>query len=203
MNESLAPDRRRIFTIGHSNHALEIFLDLLRQHGVEVLVDVRSQPYSRYTPHFTATALKSAVLEAGLRYLYLGKELGGRPDPDNDAFYNPEGHVYYNRVAEWSCFQEGIERVLTGIARYRVALLCAEEDPIDCHRHLLIGWVLQDRHDVEVLHIRGDGSVQAERELREAEERKYEGVQQTLFNIPSVDEDAVRLSRRPVRPQRI
>lgn len=195
----MAPTLQYIYTVGHSNHALEIFLGLLQQHAIEVLVDVRSQPYSRYTPHFTAAALKSAIQAAGLHYLYLGKELGGRPD--DDACYDPQGRVRYDLVARSLPFQAGIERLLTGIGRYRVALLCAEEDPSGCHRRRLVGRVLRDQHGIEVLHIRGDGSIQPERELREAEERLLDGAQLTLFNTPA-DDAAEWTSLLVVRPPR-
>ncbi len=193
----MAPTPRHIYTIGHSNHALEIFLHLLRQHAIEVLVDVRSQPYSRYTPHFTADALKRAAQDAGLRYLYLGRELGGRPE--DAACYDAQGRVRYDLVARSQSFQAGIERLLTGSARYRVALLCAEEDPAGCHRRRLVGRVLQDQHGIEVLHIRGDGSIQPEIELREAEARLLAGAQLTLFNTPA-DEAAAWTSLLVVRP---
>src|SRR5271165_1234056 len=114
MNEPMAPAHQRIYTIGHSNHALEIFLGLLHQHAIEVLVDVRSQPYSRFTPHFTGSTLKSAIQAAGVRYLFLGKELGGRPD--DDAFYTAQGRVRYDLVAVSAPFQAGVERLLAGIS---------------------------------------------------------------------------------------
>jgi uncharacterized protein (DUF488 family) len=199
MSEFSAPARQCLYTIGHSNHALEIFLGLLHQHAIEVLVDVRSQPYSRYTPHFTGATLKSAIQKAGLRYLYLGKELGGRPD--DDSFYDDRGRVRYDLVALSLSFKEGIERLLSGIARYRVALLCAEEDPSGCHRRLLVGRVLTDQHGIEVIHIRGDGSVQSEPDLREDEMRRHAGAQLTLFNTPA-DDDTAWTSVLAVRPAR-
>ncbi|MDO8673135.1 MAG: DUF488 domain-containing protein, partial [Dehalococcoidia bacterium] len=80
MSESHPTRQPGIFTIGHSNHAFEAFVDLLRRHGIEVLVDVRSQPYSKYTPHFDHRNLEAAIANQGFKYMYLGKELGGRPD---------------------------------------------------------------------------------------------------------------------------
>jgi len=160
------PTRPRIYTIGHSNHTIEAFIDLLKAHGIEVLVDVRSQPYSRYTPHFNGPSLKEAVVAAGLKYLFLGKELGGRPT--GARYYDDEGHVLYGPVAESELFQGGIERLEAGARRYRVAIVCAEEDPTGCHRRLLIGHVLGE-HRVEVIHIRGNGSLQTEQEVRHIE----------------------------------
>ncbi len=160
--ENSAPPGPRVFTIGHSNHALEHFLSLLKAQGVQVIVDARSQPYSKYATQFDQEPLKLAVQEAGIRYLYLGRELGGRPD--GDEFYDPDGHVLYDRVAATSLFQEGLSRLERGIRDYKVALLCAEEDPAACHRRLLVGRVLTS-HGFRVEHIRGGGRVQTEEEV--------------------------------------
>jgi uncharacterized protein (DUF488 family) len=157
-----------VFTVGHSNVSQEAFVALLKARNVEVLVDVRSAPYSKFVPHFNAAALKTAVTAAGLKYLYLGRELGGRPR--EQRFYDSSGHVRYDRIAESPQFREGIERLLRGIREHRVALMCNEEDPHECHRRLLVGRVLAER-GVTVLHIRGDGRIQTETELAEAERR--------------------------------
>ena len=99
-----------IMTIGHSNHPIEKLVGLLQASAVEVVVDTRSQPYSKYTVQFNREALQSAIAGAGMKYLYLGRELGGRPE--GAGFYDAEGHVLYARVAESRPFREGIERVL-------------------------------------------------------------------------------------------
>ncbi len=126
----------RVLTIGHSNHTVEHFLGLLRAHGIQVVVDERSQPYSKYATQFDQDLLKPALQNAGFRYLYLGRELGGRPE--GDEFYDAEGHVLYDRVAATSLFQEGLKRLERGIREYNVAMLCAEENPAGCHRRLLV-----------------------------------------------------------------
>lgn len=158
-----------IYTVGHSNVSQEAFIALLEQHGIEVLVDVRSAPYSKYVPHFNGDALKQAVVRAGVKYLYLGGELGGRPR--EREFYDTKGHVRYDLIAESPEFREGIERLLRGIQEHRVAIMCNEEDPHECHRRLLVGRVLTAR-GVAVRHIRGDGCVQAEADLAEAERKE-------------------------------
>lgn len=168
MDERRSKTDARLYSIGHSNHALERFLELLRQHRIEVLVDARSHPYSKFAPHFDARSLKQAVIGAGMKYLFMGKELGGRPD--GDEFYDAEGHVLYWRVAQSIWFRDGIGRLENGITKYRVALMCSEEDPSACHRRLLVGRVLTT-HGVQLMHIRGDGSIQTEAEL-EAEEQR-------------------------------
>jgi len=102
-----------IYTAGFSNLPLPRFLENLRGHGVQVLVDVRSKPYAAYTPHFNKEQIEPAANAAGLRYLYLGRELGGMPD--NPGFYDDEGYVLYDRIAGTEPFQVAIERVLAGL----------------------------------------------------------------------------------------
>jgi uncharacterized protein (DUF488 family) len=172
---------RRLFSIGHSNHSLEKFLNLLRQHRIEVLVDARSQPYSGFAPHFGAPSLKEAVIGAGIKYLFMGKELGGRPEGDD--FYDAEGHVLYWRVAESNLFLDGIARLENGITKHRVAIMCSEEDPSACHRRLLVGRVLKTR-GVQLEHIRGDGRIQTEAELQAEEERCRTNSQIGFFDEP-------------------
>lgn len=156
------PSRPTLYTVGHSNHSEENFLDLLHQHEIEVLVDVRSQPFSRYNPQFNDSNLKRAVESAGMRYLFMGQELGGRPE--GEEFLDEEGHALYHRMAELPRFLTGIERLERGIVGRRVAIMCSEEDPAVCHRHLLVTRVLSGR-GVDVLHIRGDGRLETEEQI--------------------------------------
>jgi len=158
-------DRPEIYTVGHSNHALERLVALLRLHEIDMLADVRSQPYSQYAPHFDRPSIESALKAAEVRYVYLGKELGGRPR--GEEFYDPaDGRVLYWRVAETPLFLAGITRLEAGIQRYRVAVMCSEENPEDCHRRLLVARVLVTR-GVVVRHIRGDGRLEDETEWRD------------------------------------
>ena len=172
----------RLFSIGHSNHSAEGFVDLLKKHDIDVLVDVRSHPYSRYAPQFDTSGLKALLAKAGVKYLYLGRELGGRPE-GND-YYDAEGHVLYALLATSPLFLEGIDRLQKGTQTYRVALMCAEEDPLNCHRRLLIGRVLREC-GLALDHIRGDGRLQTEEELLRAEVRQHSGSEQAgLFDAP-------------------
>ena len=152
----------RVLTIGHSNHSFEHFLDLLRTHSVEVVADTRSYPYSEYAPHFDREPLKQKLIEAGLKYVDLGQELGGRPK--GAEFYDSKGRVFYDKVAATSSFQEGLSRLENGIHKFTVAILCSEENPVACHRKLLVGKVLTE-HSFAVEHIRGDGRVQSDAEV--------------------------------------
>jgi uncharacterized protein (DUF488 family) len=150
------------YTVGHSNHTLEHFLQLLNDASIDVVVDVRSFPYSRFAPQFNRDGLAAALVHAGIKYVFMGAELGGRPD--GDEFYDESDHILYGRVAESELFQDGLARVEDGLDRFRVALMCSEEDPEGCHRRLLVTRVLGD-HGVRVVHLRGDGRAQAEEEV--------------------------------------
>jgi uncharacterized protein (DUF488 family) len=181
-SEALFQDKNNtpltIFSIGHSNQSIEAFLALLRQYQIQVLVDVRSSPYSRYVPQFNSVPLAVAVRQVGIRYMFMGKELGGRPD--GGEFYDTDGHVLYNRVAEASFFLDGINRLKKGGRTYRVAIMCSEEDPTVCHRHLLIGRVLA-KQGVDLRHIRGDGHMQTAEDLSPREE--IVSYQPSLFSL--------------------
>jgi uncharacterized protein (DUF488 family) len=146
-----------VFTVGHSTLPLSRFMALLSQNQIEVLADVRSYPYSRRSPQFQGAALKARLKEGGIRYVFLGKELGGRPD--DPEYYEPDGRVSYARLARRASFEEGIARLETGVARYRVAIMCSEEDPSECHRHLLIGRVLLS-DGLGITHIRATGTLE-------------------------------------------
>lgn len=161
MNQ-IADTAKLLFTIGHSNHDEQQFLDLLKQHQIDVLADVRSQPYSKYASHFNSDQIKVAIAGAGIDYVFLGKELGGRPA--DDEFYDDEGRVRYDQVALSRLFLDGIQRLEKGLEKYRVAMMCSEENPAECHRHLLVGRVLVER-GIEPVHIRGDGRLESHQEV--------------------------------------
>ena len=145
-----------IFTIGHSNHPTERFVELLRTHGVTAVADVRSAPYSRHQPQFNKDALQRSLKDAGIAYTFLGKELGARSE---DRSCYEDGRVQYWRLARTELFRRGIERVRKGAAEYRVAVMCAEKEPLDCHRTLLVGRALE-REGVSVAHILADGRLE-------------------------------------------
>jgi uncharacterized protein (DUF488 family) len=179
MSNSNTPERPALFTVGHSNHSLETFLGLLTRHGIQVLVDTRSYPHSKYVTHFNKEELTVALERAGVKYLYLGAELGGRPE--EEEYFDGEGRVLYYRLAESPVFLRGIQRLEAGSRHYRVALLCSEEDPAVCHRHLLVSRVLAQRGN-DVRHIRGDGSLQPYADVPvQAQE------QPLLFDLPGMN----------------
>ena len=145
-----------VFTIGHSNHSLEVFLDLLAQHRVSVLADVRSAPYSRYNPHFNRESVAGALKAREIEYTYFGRELGGRP---KDSACYEGGRVCYDRVAQTRDFGRGLLNVKNTAQKHRVALMCAEKEPLDCHRTLLVAQALVAQ-GVGVRHILADGTLE-------------------------------------------
>ena len=179
-----------LFTIGHSNHSIEAFIALLQQHGVTALVDVRSHPYSRYLPHFTQKSLKTALFDAGIRYVFLGQELGARP---SDPTCYIDGKALYERIASTKLFSQGIQRILKGAETYRIALMCAEKDPITCHRAILVCQHLRE-FDLDINHILRNGNLEAHQHLEERlldlhrlkQPESIESVQLSLFNEVSI-----------------
>ena len=153
-----------VLTVGHSNVPIERLLELLKTHGVEVLVDIRSQPFSRYASQFNKEPLQAALRQAGLRYLFLGDCLGGRPS--GPEFYDEDGHVLYGKMAEQPSFKAGIDRLLDGAKKLRITLMCGEEDPFECHRRLLVGRVLRTR-GVVLLHIRQNWELQTDEQVED------------------------------------
>lgn len=147
---------RTVLTIGHSNHPADVFVRLLGEHAVTVLVDVRSTPYSRYHPQFNRPTLARTLDGAGIEYVSLGDALGGRPaDP---GLYEG-GHVRYERVARTAAFRAAVEQVAERARRDRPALMCAERDPLACHRTLLVAPALEER-GAAVTHILADGALE-------------------------------------------
>ena len=131
-----------ILTVGHSSHSPERFIALLRGAGVTAVADVRSAPYSRHAPQFNRDPLRDDLGRAGIAYVFLGRELGGRPA--EREFY-ADGVADYEKMAQAPAFAEGLERVIEGAQSYRIALMCSERDPLTCHRCLLVGRALKER----------------------------------------------------------
>ena len=145
-----------IFTVGHSTHPTESFLSLLKSAGVTAIADVRSSPYSRFNPQFNREPLKEALRSADISYAFLGKELGARSD---DPRHYVNGQVCYERLAESPLFKAGLERLLKGAGGHCIALMCAEKDPVTCHRTILVARALVNA-GVGVRHIGPDGEIE-------------------------------------------
>jgi uncharacterized protein (DUF488 family) len=169
----------QLFTIGHSTHPIEEFLGLLKRHQIDVVADVRSQPYSRHFPWFCSDAMKILLHENGIQYVFLGKEFGARRD-------EPECYigraVDYDMIAKTPAFAAGLDRLRKGLEKYRIALMCAEKDPLDCHRTILVS-----RHAfkfAEVRHILGDGGLEDHTDAEARLLQKFKREPDELFASP-------------------
>lgn len=152
-----------LFSIGHSNHDLEMFISLLQQHGITAVADVRSHPYSRFLKQFNKKPLQASLAEKGIYYVFLGKELGARP---HDPECYVDGKAVYEKIAASDQFDQGIQRILKGLKEHRISLMCAEKDPITCHRAILVCQHL--RHfDISINHILKNGELQSHEYLEE------------------------------------
>ena len=145
-----------VLTIGHSTHALAVFVDLLNRNGVSAVADVRAAPYSRFNPQFNRESLAGSLDAHGIAYVFLGSELGGR---SNDPACYDNGRISYDRLGSTSSFQEGLDRVAQGATSHRIALMCAEKEPLECHRCLLVAPALEAR-GISVAHIGPDGRLE-------------------------------------------
>ena len=187
-----ANDAKPLFTIGHSNVEAAAFVGLLRQHGVQTVADVRSSPYSQYTPQFNREILQVTLKQAGVRYVFLGDELGARR-AERECYEN--GQAVYERIAQTPLFKSGLERLLSGAQNFRIALMCAEKDPLTCHRTILICRNLKKRAaelrpaetvaEIEIQHIHSDGHLESH---AEAETRLLQTLKlppEDLFKTPA------------------
>ncbi len=156
---------RELFTVGHSNHTIEHFVDLLTRWGVSAIADVRSSPYSEYSPQFNKEILEQRLANRNLDYVFLGKELGARRSEQSCYV---EGQAKYDIIRNLPAFRQGLAHVLEGIERCSVALLCAEADPLMCHRTILICRELRAvRPDLKINHILGDGRLESHEEAEQ------------------------------------
>ena len=145
-----------VLTIGHSTHPIDAFIALLRRHGVTAVADVRAAPYSRFNRQFNREPLAADLVARGVAYVFLGEELGGRSE--NPACYD-DGRISYKLLAGLPSFRDGVDRVVRGATSHRIALMCAEKEPLECHRCLLVAPALEAR-GVSVSHIRPDGGLE-------------------------------------------
>jgi uncharacterized protein (DUF488 family) len=175
----------KLYTIGHSKQELEHFLQLLKMHAITAIADVRSSPYSKFNPQFNREVLQTALKENGIAYVFLGVELG--PRSENPACYR-DGKVQYSRLAKTDLFLHGLERLLAGMKSHRIALMCAEKDPISCHRMVLVCRAVRSE-PIEIYHILDDGSVES---LRDSERRLMQELKMRQLRMFESPEDLIQ-----------
>jgi uncharacterized protein (DUF488 family) len=156
---------------------LASFIGLLKLHAIQAVADVRSFPYSQYNPQFNRESLRITLREQGLSYVFLGQELGARRS-------EPEcyvaGRADYARIAQTPAFRLGVDRITEGAAKMRIAMMCAEKDPVDCHRCVLISPRLRERN-IHVMHILGDGSLESQSQTERRLARLFDLPESELF----------------------
>ena len=179
----------RLFSIGHSNLEFPRFVQLLQQSGVCAVVDVRSQPFSKWLPWSSRPSLEPQLRDYEIGYHFMGDLLGGRPRQAN--VYDSEGRVDYERLKATAAFQKGLDRLCQALEEFRLAMLCSEPDPLDCHRGLLIAPAMKER-GIAATHIRSDGTLESQADF----EARLIGVTQVgvglldgLFAASLSDED--------------
>lgn len=150
-----------IYTIGHSNHEWPALLALLREHNISAVCDVRSHPYSKFKPHFNRETVQNSLKAENIAYIYMGRELGGRPK--DESCYDVNGQANYDRIALLDIFKDGLARLEKGRETHRIALMCAEKDPLNCHRMWLISRQLEKR-GIPVHHILGEGQWETQKQ---------------------------------------
>lgn len=171
------------FTIGHSNHSVEYFMDLLSKHNVNCVVDVRSSPYSKHNPQFNMDNLEQNLKKMSFTYLYMGDLLGGKYT--TPELLLPDGKVDFGKVIKTKNFVEGIQRLVRGMEKgYTIAIMCSEKDPLNCHRFGLISYQLK-KLGIDVKHILENTEIVLQDELEKQILNEYEQVsqQEDLFNI--------------------
>jgi uncharacterized protein (DUF488 family) len=169
-----------VFTIGHSNLELAKFVTLLKQHGIQAVADVRSSPYSQYNPQFNREPLQRALQEHGISYVFLGDELGARRS-ERECYVNDRAD--YTLIARTPAFNTGIDRVIRGAAKMRIALMCSEKEPLDCHRCILVSPHLRKR-GLQVFHILADGTVESHEQAENRLLHLLELPEHELFRSP-------------------
>jgi uncharacterized protein (DUF488 family) len=190
-----------IYTVGHSNHPIDKLVELLQAHRVELVADVRSHPSSRFNPQFNRAALQASLAAAGIDYEPFGRELGARST--DDAVY-VDGKVDYERLARTEPFRQGIARVAESAAQRRMVLMCAEKDPIGCHRAILVCPPLAER-GFAPLHIHADGQLETDAELGDRLVAELGLVEDLLRDRDALRAEAYRRRGRELgyaRPQR-
>lgn len=197
-------DSYRLYSIGHSSQTQDEFLALLTMHGINCIVDVRSVPASKYAPQFNQEVLKGFLKRNGVQYLHFGDEFGARR---TDSF-DKDGQVNFELAVKTPNFQQGVARLMKGIEKgYRIALMCSEADPLECHRFSMVSRYFFDQ-GIDVQHILKDGGLASHSSLEKEMINQY--LHARKYHLPEIDllfgtyteeeqrKDAYRLKNREI-----
>lgn len=189
----------KLYTIGHSVHSINQFIGLLKKHAIDCVIDVRSTPYSKFTPQYNINEIKTILRNNKMFYIFMGEEFGARRS--EKSLYDYNGLLDFERVIKCNLFQLGVERVKNGLDKgYNIALMCTEKDPIDCHRSILVGRAFNDEN-FDVLNIHEDGSTETQSELKERLLDFYfpNRNQTSIFDVLEVEKDKKELIQESYR----
>lgn len=155
----------KLYTIGHSLHSIDRFIELLNDYEINCVIDVRSTPFSKFSPQYNTNEIKKILKDNQKYYIFMGEEFGARRS--ETALYDDNGFLDFEKVIKSSLFQLGVKRVKDGLHKgYNISFMCTEKDPFDCHRSMLVGRAFSDEK-FEVLNIHEDGSLETQAELIE------------------------------------
>lgn len=171
--------RPLIFTVGHSTRTLEEFVSLLKQNSINAVADVRSSPFSRHMPQFNREPLSESLKANGIQYVFLGDELGARRE-EPECYV--DGVAKYELIEKTAAFADGLERIRKGASMFRVAMMCAEKDPLTCHRTILVARSLKDEY--EIRHIVSEGNVISQHMLEQDLLSRWNLAHPELFQQP-------------------
>ena len=160
-----------IYTVGHSNYTVERLIDMLKHYNINCVVDIRGTPYSKYNIQFDKETIRYTLSKAGFIYIYMAKELAAKRI--NKQSYKEEGYSDFEKVIKENEFIEGIERLKNGCNKgYKIALLGAMQEPIRCHRSILVGRALRE-NGFNVKHILDDYSIASQEDIEQMLLDKY------------------------------
>ncbi len=174
---------RVIYTIGHSNYDTNQFIKILQSYSIDTVVDIRSAPYSKYCRQFNKKTIDQVLNNSGIKYLFLGKELGARPE--NPECYE-QNRIQYDKLKETELFKQGIERIKDSTSKCIAALMCSEKEPISCHRTILVSRVLKGE-GIEVRHILDENTTVSQDEIEEQLQKKFK-LEPLLFDPPDANQ---------------
>lgn len=178
-----------VYTIGHSSYKQDYLFILLNKHDINCVVDVRSMPFSKYAPQYNRDEIKRFLHSKGIQYIFMGKELGARRE--DNTLYESDGILSFEKTSKTMSFISGIERIKAGIEKgYRIAIMCTEKDPMDCHRNILVARQLY-KQKYDVLNILENGYIESQEHLEKRLLDLYFPTrnQRTLFDLASMEYD--------------
>lgn len=186
-----------LYTIGHSQHDIEYFIDMLQKYNINYVLDVRSTPYSQFAENYNRENIRAILKKVGIEYSFMGNYFGARPE--DRTLYSKDGYLDFDKTRNSEKFLNGVSSVIKGIhAGNNITLMCTEKDPIECHRAIMVARTFYER-SIEVQHILADSSLQSHEELNQRLINQHfpDRYQLSLFSAENMsDEECLREAYR-------